>query len=96
MIVTCVHVHVKPEHIDDFIGASKINHENSVKEPKNIRFDILQSKEDPTRFLLYEAYESADGAADHKKTQHYLAWRETVEPWMADPRKGVPYVSIAP
>ena len=57
MIVTCVHVFVKPEHVEDFIAASKQNHENSVQEPGNRRFDVLQSTEDPTRFLLYEAYD---------------------------------------
>ena len=96
MVVTCVHVHVKPEHIEDFVRASKLNHENSVQEAANVRFDVLQSREDPTKFLLYEAYESDQGAAAHKKTPHYLTWRETVEPWMAQPREGIPYNVIAP
>ena len=58
MIVTCVHVQVKPEHVDRFIAASKPNHLGSVQEKGNFRFDICQSADDPTRFLLYEAYES--------------------------------------
>ncbi|MBT8419564.1 MAG: antibiotic biosynthesis monooxygenase [Gammaproteobacteria bacterium] len=96
MIVTCVTVHVAPENINDFIEASKKNHEGSIKEPGNMRFDVLQSKDDPGRFLLYEAYESEESAAAHKSTEHYLTWRKTVEPWMAKPREGVPYVGIAP
>ena len=96
MIVTCVHVSVKPENLEDFIKATKTNHENSIKEPLNMRFDILQSKEDPTKFILYEAYENEHGAADHKQTEHYLTWRKTVEPWMAKPRQGIPYNVIAP
>ncbi len=96
MIVTCVHVYVKPEHVEDFIRATRMNHENSVKEPMNLRFDVLQSSEDPTRFLLYEAYESEEGAAAHKQTEHYLTWRKSVEQWMAKPRHGVPYKGIAP
>lgn len=68
MIVTTVLVHVKPENIDDFINASKKNHEASIQEPGNMRFDVLQSKDDPSRFLLYEAYESDEAAAGHKKT----------------------------
>ena len=96
MIVTCVHVDVKPEHVEDFIQASRLNHENSIKEPTNIRFDVLQRKDDPTKFMLYEAYESEEGAAAHKNTQHYLDWRKAVEPWMATPREGVPYHVIAP
>ena len=42
MIVTCVHVWVKKDHIDDFKKASIENHEKSVKEPGNLRFDFLQ------------------------------------------------------
>jgi len=96
MIATCVYVDVKPEHVEDFIRATRINHENSVKEPLNLRFDVLQSRDDSTQFLLYEAYESEAGAVAHKQTEHYLTWRKTVEPWMAKPRQGVPYTGIAP
>ena len=96
MIVTCVHVCVKPEYVDDFIKATQINHENSIKEALNKRFDVLQSQDDPTQFILYEAYENPEGAAAHKQTEHYLTWRKTVEPWMAKPRQGIPYTVIAP
>jgi len=96
MIVTCVHVYVKKEHIADFIEASTQNHIFSVKESGNLRFDLLQSKEDPTKFLFYEAYESEEAAAEHKKTGHYLLWRETVKDWMAKPRQGVPYDVVCP
>jgi autoinducer 2-degrading protein len=96
MVVTCVHVSVKPENIDEFIAVTKINHQHSIQEPANRRFDILQDPNDPTQFILYEAYESAAGAAAHKETQHYQTWRETVAPWMAKPREGKPYTVIAP
>ena len=96
MIVTCVHVYVKPEHIEDFIQASRRNHEHSVRESGNLRFDVLRSSEDPTHFLLYEAYENAEAAAAHKQTDHYQTWRDTVASWMARPRQGVPYMGIAP
>lgn len=88
MHVTLVHVHVKPESVAAFIEATRANHEGSVKEPGNRRFDILQSPDDPTRFVLYEAYASAEDAAAHKQTTHYLAWREQVVPMMAEPRRG--------
>nr|VFK18140.1 MAG: autoinducer 2-degrading protein [Candidatus Kentron sp. LPFa]VFK32971.1 MAG: autoinducer 2-degrading protein [Candidatus Kentron sp. LPFa] len=96
MIVTCVSVYVKPENIDDFIAASRKNHRGSIEEPSNLRFDVLQSKDDPGRFLLYEAYENEEGAQAHKNTAHYLAWREAVAPWMEKPREGMPYVAITP
>ena len=96
MHVTIVYVTVKPAHIDDFITATRHNHEASVQESGNLRFDILQSPDDPAQFVLYEAYNSAAAAAAHKQTPHYLSWRDTVADWMAQPRKGVPYRGLFP
>lgn len=91
MYVTLVHVHVKPENAEDFVRASLENAFESVKEMGNARFDVLQSDDDPTRFVLYEAYATPEAAAAHKNTPHYLKWRETVADWMAEPRQGVVY-----
>jgi autoinducer 2-degrading protein len=96
MIVTCVYVHVKPEYIQDFICATRANHLESVKEPGNLRFDFVQQADDPSRFMVYEAYISDEAAALHKKTSHYLIWRDTVQDYMAEPRKGVKYNIIEP
>ena len=96
MIVTTVIVYVKPENVNDFIEASSKNHEASIKEPGNMRFDVLQCATEPARFLLYEAYESEEAAAAHKKTEHYLKWREEVAGWMAKPRQGISYKAIYP
>ena len=96
MHVTLVHVQVKPDRVDDFIAASRTNHEGSVQEPGNRRFDLLQDAADPSRFILYEAYATAEHAAAHKETDHYKAWRAAVEPMMAAPRQGVPYKGLAP
>jgi (4S)-4-hydroxy-5-phosphonooxypentane-2,3-dione isomerase len=96
MVVTTVMVKVKAAHIDDFIGASIANHERSKEEVGNMRFDVLQSAEDPTSFMLYEAYTSKEAAAAHKQTRHYEVWRDTVAPWMAEPRKGIAYKGIRP
>lgn len=96
MYVTIVHVKVKPANVEDFIRASEKNHLQSVKEPGNLRFDVLQKGEDPTEFALYEAYTDQASSAAHKETAHYLEWREAVASWMAEPRKGVPYTGLLP
>ncbi|HWS14397.1 MAG TPA: antibiotic biosynthesis monooxygenase [Rhodocyclaceae bacterium] len=96
MHVTLVHVHVKPERVEEFVAATRANHDASVREPGNRRFDVLQSTEDPSRFVLYEAYASAEDAAAHKGTAHYAAWRDRVADMMAEPRKGVPYAGLLP
>lgn len=96
MIVTTVTVYVKSGFVDQFIEVTLTNHNESVKEHGNLRFDILQSTEDPSRFLLYEAYESEEASKAHKQTSHYLKWRETVADWMAKPREGIPHYVVAP
>lgn len=96
MHVTIVHVHVKPEHIDDFIAACRLNHEASVKEPGNRRFDVLQSAEKPGWFVIYEAYADEAQAKAHKDTAHYRQWRDTVADWMQAPRKGLSFNGLYP
>lgn len=96
MYVSIVHIKVKAQHIEDFIRASEANHHLSVKEPGNLRFDVLQQREEPGEFALYEAYENQESAAAHKDTAHYLTWKETVAPWMAEARKGVVYEGLLP
>ncbi len=96
MIVTCVYVHVKPGAADRFIGATRENHRKSVKEPGNLRFDLIRETEDSDRFMMYEAYESEEAAAAHKATPHYLEWRARVADLMAEPRKGIRYTVIEP
>lgn len=96
MLVTIVHVFVKQVHIDDFIDAIGLNHSNSIKEPGNLRFDVLQGEENPAHFVIYEAYASEQAAADHKKTKHYLEWREKVDSWMDKPRQGFRHRVIFP
>ena len=95
MHVAIVHIHVRPEHLDEFLEATLANQGASSREPGNLRFDVLQAPDDPTRLLLYEAYVDADAAAAHRETAHYLAWREAVADWFAEPRVGVSWTPLA-
>jgi len=96
MFVVCVHVHVKPENREDFLRASVENGRETVKEPGNLRFDVIQQVDDPNRFLLYEVYRDRSGMEAHKATGHYARWRDAVAPWMAEPRQGVKHQSHFP
>lgn len=95
LIIYVVAVYVKPEHVDAFIEATLENARNTRKEPTNIRFDVLQSKKDSTRFTLYEVYKEG-GVEAHKATSHYKKWRETVAEMMAKPREGIQHNNIFP
>lgn len=96
MIVNCVNIHVKPEAITNFISATRANHSESVKEPGNLRFDLIQQADDLGSFMIYEAFESDEAAAYHKSTTHYLVWRDLVKDYMAEPRQGIKYNIILP
>ena len=96
MQVTLVHIEVKPSHVVDFIAATQRNHEASIREPGNRRFDVLQAPDNPCRFILYEAYATVADAAAHKQTAHYAVWRDAVAPWMAAPRRGEPLNGLLP
>jgi autoinducer 2-degrading protein len=96
VFVTLVSVHVVPGHVDDFVDAIRANHEASIREPACVRFDVLRSTDDPTRFLLYEAFVDEAGAAAHKASRHYAEFRDLVADWMAEPRTGVRWDGLYP
>ena len=96
MIVTCVYVQVNEQFINDFISECRKNHNESVKEPGNMRFDVIQQVENPSNFMLYEAYIDEATANAHKQTEHYKVWRQNVEHMMAQPRSGVKHTIICP
>lgn len=96
MLIVHVFVQVAPGREEEFRLATLANARESVKEPGIARFDVVQQADDPTRFVLVEAYRTDDAPAAHKETAHYRTWRETVEPWMAVPRSSVKYREIHP
>ena len=96
LLIVHVHAHVKPDAVAAFKAASLDNARASVREPGIARFDVVQSVEDPTRFVLVEVYRNAAAPAAHKETAHYQRWRDAVADLMAEPRTAGRYVNVAP
>ena len=96
MLVVHVHVLVHSDRVDEFKAASLKNAAASLKEPGVARFDVVQHKEDPARFIFVEAYKTPDAPAAHKQTEHYQTWRDTVADMMAEPRYSEKYESVFP
>ena len=96
MFIALVHVRVKPEHLDAFKDLIRANHLGSVQEPGCIRFDVGQSLEDPTRFVLWEWYADVRANQAHKETPHYLAFKEASAQMMAEERVTVRYDGLFP
>ena len=96
MLIVHVHVQVKPDCVEAFKQATRLNARLSLLELGVLRFDVLQQQDDPTRFVLVEIYRDADAAAAHKATEHYPVWRDTVAPMMAGPRQSVKFNNVSP
>lgn len=96
MVILLVHVHVNAGAEGAFKAATEENARNSRLEPGVAQFDLVQQQDDPTRFVIIEAYADAQAVLDHKTTAHYLHWRDAVASHMAEPRVGVTYTSVSP
>ena len=84
-------IHVKEADVDAFRQASLENARQSREEPGIAQFDLVQQRDDPTRFVLIEVYRDAEAPLRHKETAHYQKWRDTVAPMMASPRTSISY-----
>jgi autoinducer 2-degrading protein len=96
MHMIMVRLDVKPERIDDFMKLVAFNAAESRKEPANLRFDVVRSIDNPTRFGLYEVYRDEDGVRAHQATPHYAKWRAEVEALLVTPRISEKFVSVFP
>ena len=96
LLIVHVHVRVKPECIEAFKAATLANARASVQEAGIARFDVCQQADDPTRFVLVEAYRTPAAPAAHKETAHYALWRDTVATMMAEPRSSVKLANVFP
>jgi autoinducer 2-degrading protein len=94
--VVHVHVQVRPDAVEAFRQASVVNASQSLNEPGVARFDLIQQQDDPTRFVLVEAYRTPEAIAAHKDTAHYAVWRDAVALLMAEPRHSTKYLNLFP
>lgn len=96
LLVVLVSCKIKPESVAAFRAATLVNAQASVQEPGIARFDVLENRDEPTHFVLVEAYRTADAPAAHKETAHYKRWRDTVADMMAEPRSSTKFTNAFP
>jgi (4S)-4-hydroxy-5-phosphonooxypentane-2,3-dione isomerase len=96
LLIVHVNVRVKVEAVDAFVAATLANARASLREPGVARFDVVQSNEDPTRFVLVEVYRTVEAPDAHKRTAHYATWRDTVADMMAEPRSSTRFRNCFP
>ena len=77
---------IKPRFVEDFRERMLIHAATCLREePGCKRFDVNQSREDPTVFLMYELFVDEAAAEAHKATAHiadFVSRRES-NGWLA-------------
>jgi len=73
--IVLVQVAIRAELEAEFAAALLHNARESVRhDPGCLRFDVSQDKEQPTRWVLYEVYDSPEAHAAHRQSAHFLAY----------------------
>ena len=96
MLIVHVHVHVRPERVEDFLAATVVNARASLAEPGVLRFDVMQDDADPAHVVLTEVYRDGTRRRRTRQTPHYATWRDTVEELMAQPRASTKFSVVFP
>jgi autoinducer 2-degrading protein len=78
---------IRPEHVEAFKQRMLQHAETCIRVEKNcLRFEVNQSRDDPTRFLMYEVFrrpEDFQGHIDSPHTKDFAKTRDT-NGWLAE------------
>lgn len=96
MYVVHVMLRIKPDKVEEFKEFARLDHEGTRTEPGNLRFDVLQSEDDPTRFMLYEVYRDPEAVTAHRQTPHLAHWMAHIDEYTVEPRVATRYWTIFP
>lgn len=96
MYVALIQLKIKPDKVEAFREFVRLDHEGTRTEPGNVRFDVLQQEDDPTRWTLYEVYRDKAAADAHRQTPHYAHWAAHIEEYVAEPRTATRYWTVFP
>lgn len=82
-LVLVVNIKIKPENVEPFMAELLANARAARAEPGCKQFDVLVDKEDPTKVMLYEIYESEAAFETHQQTPHFKHYIEHGVPLLA-------------
>ena len=75
---------VRPEDADDWPAISKAFTEATRAEPGCLWFDWSRSLDDPTEYVLVEAFRDADAGGAHVQSAHFRAAQADLPPHLAE------------
>lgn len=74
---------VKDRFVEEFTRAMIQQARNSLeREEACHQFDVCVDPENDTRIFLYELYSDREAFEYHLKTDHFLQFDKTVQPWL--------------
>jgi quinol monooxygenase YgiN len=85
---------VKAEAIHHFRTATLQHVHRTRQEAGVLRFELMQSAEDPGQFVLLMAFQDDSARARHMATEHFKTWRETVASWLSEPIRSIQYTRV--
>lgn len=74
-----VQAEIKADRLDEFLDLIEKDAIGSRAEAGCIRFDVVQSQEDPNKFIFYEVYKDLDAVLFHKEQPHFALWTKFKE-----------------
>ncbi|GAB3620797.1 putative quinol monooxygenase [Glutamicibacter sp. PS] len=80
MYFIVVKFQVKPEYVDGFMDRVSEFTQSTRAEEGNLWFDWSVSVEDPSQFVLVEAFRDDEAAAAHVNGPHFAAGLEAMRP----------------
>lgn len=83
MYFIVVKFQTKPDYTEQFMDLVTPFTEATRKEPGNLWFDWSRSVEDPSEFVLVEAFLDDDAAGTHVNSAHFKAGLEAMRPALA-------------
>jgi quinol monooxygenase YgiN len=71
MLILAVHVTIKDGHEDEVLESFRKLEEETRREPGCIFYVVQRSREDPSRFLVYEQYKDSAALEAHRSSAHF-------------------------
>lgn len=84
MIFITAKFRIRPEHADDWPEIARDFTEATRGEEGCLWFDWSRSVEDPTEYVLVEAFRDGDAGGAHVQSAHFKQAQETLPPYLAD------------
>ena len=83
MIFITAKFRVKPEHAEDWIEVSRSFTDATRAEPGCLWFEWSRSVDDPSVYVLTEAFRDAAAGGEHVQSEHFHAARSSLPPYLA-------------